>query len=420
MKFLLKTLGILLAIFILLKLLFYIFDSGHEVSYSVGNFEVDEVLKTKSLYGEDDYYFEVSHEDFNFNFQVPVSYNKDDKVISKLRYEKQDDMVCILPIFKGNKILTDVMCLSDGDNENVMTYYQDLDDNTQRKFADFINSLEKFGYDVNNYEDRAKGRNLSNNLTLYDDNFVDNHYIAMENYKGLTLFNDEEENVELFDNDVYKRPVKLFYDKYYIVANYNEEYGFKIFYVVNIINGNVQEIRSYDDISFETIMQGAVDEEIYFFDKETELQYKISLKYENVEEVADKDKLQYYNGKWNSMALSDALGGKTFDNYYTKAPNGYEKADCIGEDTGYCYYYKKQKVDDKEQYLVYRADVQNTKIKTYLFTTTDMRSVIYLDNFVYFVNGNSLYYYGENGVRQVIANSEREFNDDIHFGVYIN
>ena len=129
MKFLLKTLGILLAIFILLKLLFYIFDSGHEVSYSVGNFEVDEVLKTKSLYGEDDYYFEVSHEDFNFNFQVPVSYNKDDKVISKLRYEKQDDMVCILPIFKGNKILTDVMCFSDSDNENVMTYYQDLDDN---------------------------------------------------------------------------------------------------------------------------------------------------------------------------------------------------------------------------------------------------------------------------------------------------
>ena len=39
MKFLLKTLGILLAIFILLKLLFYIFDSGHEISYSVGNFE---------------------------------------------------------------------------------------------------------------------------------------------------------------------------------------------------------------------------------------------------------------------------------------------------------------------------------------------------------------------------------------------
>lgn len=420
MKFLLKTLGILLAIFILLKLLFYIFDSGHEVSYSVGNFEVDEVLKTNSLYGEDDYYFEVGHEDFHFNFQVPVSYNKDDKVISKIKYEQQDDMVCVLPVFKGNKILTDVMCFSDSDNENVMTYYHDLDDNTQNKFADFINSLGKFGYDINNYEDKAKGRNLSNTLTVYDANFIDNHYIAMENYKGLTLFHDGEESVDLFDNDVYKRPVKLFYDKYYIVANYNEEYGFKIFYVVNIINGNVQEIRSYDDISFETIMQGAVDDEIYFFDKETEMQYKISLKYENVEDVADKDKLQYYNGKWNSMALSDALAGKTFDNYYTKAPNGYEKADCIGKGTGYCYYYKKQVIDDKEQYLVYRADIQNPKLKTYLFTTTDMSSVIYLDNFVYFVNGNSLYYYGENGIRQVITNSEREFNDDIHFGVYIN
>lgn len=419
MKFLFKTLGILIIVFILLKVLFYVFDSGHEVSYSVGNFKIDEVLKTNSLYGEDDYYFEVSHEDFTFNFQIPISYNKDDKVINQIKYTENDGKFCALPIFKGNKILTDIMCFENSNDEQIITYYHDLDKADKNELTDFVTSLKKIGYDPSNYEDKADSRGLSNTLTIYDDNLLENHYIAMETYTGLTLFNDSDENVQLFDNDVYKRPVKLFYDKYYIVADYNEEYGFKIFYVVNIINGNIQEIRSYDDISFDAIMQGALDDEIYFFDPDTETQYKISLKYESVENVADKDNLKYYNGKWGAMTLTEALDGKKFDNYYIKAPSGYDKAACIGKDTGYCYYYKKTGSDSNE-YTVYRSDVQNPELKTYLFTTTDPENVIYLDNYVYFVNGNSLYYYSASGVRQVISNSEREFNDDIHFGVYIN
>ena len=410
MKYLFKTLIIFTVIFFALKFILFFFDTGHTVDYNIGNFKVEEELRTKE---NNYYYFQLEHEDFKINFAINQNYNKAEKVINNIEYKKIDDYSCVLPIFKNGDILTDVMCLKDDE----ITYAHDLDN---ENINDYLKSLEKYGYDVNNYKDKASEVKLSNTQSVYQDNLLENHYIAMETYKGLNLFGASQDNIQIFDDDVYTKPISFFTDRYYIVADYTEDYTFKRFHVINRINGKQTDIRSYDDISFETIMQGAVDDEIYFFDKETELQYKISLKYENVEEVADKDKLQYYNGKWNSMALSDALEGKTFDNYYTKAPNGYEKADCIGEDTGYCYYYKKQMVDDKEQYLVYRADVQNTKIKTYLFTTTDMRSVIYLDNFVYFVNGNSLYYYGENGVRQVIANSEREFNDDIHFGVYIN
>ena len=157
-----------------------------------------------------------------------------------------------------------------------------------------------------------------------------------------------------------------------------------------------------------------MDDDVYIFDKDAEIQYKLSLKYENVEQVASKTEIKDYHGQWDTMTLSQALDGKTFNPYYTDTINGYDKVDKLGKDTGYYYLYKKQDND----YLVYRADVQNPEKITYLFTTTALNSVIYLKDYIYFVNGTTLYYYGQQGIRQVVQNSELEFNDDISFGVY--
>ncbi len=415
MKFLVKTLAILVAILLILKVVIYLFDDGHKVSYSAHNFKVNEVMKTKSLYDKDDYYFKLDHEDFEISFQVPVNYGKAEGIIHNIKYEKVGDMKCIMPIFKGNKVYTDIMCL---DAEGVINLYSNLGEDVKKSLSKFVSSLKKYGYNPSDFEDKASGKRLSNTQTLYEDNMVENHYMGMENYKGLSLFGQKDSSVKLFDNDIYKKTVKIFGDKYYIVADYNEEYSFKIFYVVNIINGNIQEIRSYNDISFDSVIQGYVGDDVYLFDKDAQVQYKVSLKYENVEKVGDKDNIKYYcGGEWKIMTLNEALNGKKFDNYYVKAPKGYSGAACLGKDTGYCYYYKKS--DDGSNYLVYRSDVQNTKVKTYLFKTSDLNSIIYLDDYIYFRDNENICYYHDNGVRKVLSNSEFEFNDDIAFGVYI-
>lgn len=421
MKYLLKTLVILLAVLLGLKFFIHLFDKGHEISYSSGNFKVKEILKTNALYGEDAYYFEVSHEKFKMNFQIPMNYNKAEKIINSIKYEKVSNMYCIMPVFKGNKVLTDIMCVPAYDKKNKsklleMKFYHDLSDDKKKELSGFVKSLKTYGYDVSDYNDSAASHKLSNTVTLYDDNIVENHYIAMENYKGLSLYNNKQSNVKLFDNDVYKKPVKIFNDKYYIVADYNEEYSFKNFYVVNLINGKVSRIRSYDDLSFDIVVEGALNDDIYFFDTDAETQYKINLKHETVEKVADKNNLKYYNGKWETMTLNEASSGKKFDRYHSDVPNGFVKADCLGDKVGYCYYYKKK---SDNSYDVYRADVQNKNMITYLFTTSDMNSVIYLNDYIYFLNGNSVYYYHNKGIRCVLENTELEFNDDLSFGVYI-
>ena len=401
MKYLFKTLIVFTVVFFALKFILFMFDTGHNITYNVGNFKVKEELETKE---NNNYYFELTHEKLKINFQINKNYNKAEKVINKIEYKKIDDYQCVLPIFKNGQILTDVMCLKD----NNITYAHDLNN---KKIKDYLNTLKKYGYNTNDYKDNAKAIKLSNTQTIYEDNFLENHYIAMETYKGLNLFNGKKSNVQIFDNDVYTKPISYFTDKYYIVADYTAEYTFKMFHVINIINGNQIDIRSYDDISFDSYIQGAVNDDIYLFDKDASKQYKISIKNESVELFHDKNNLQTYNGKWEDISLTKALDGKIFNPYQTNDVEGYDKVDKVGN-----YYYIYEKEND--YYNVYRADIQNKKQKTYLFKTTDLNSVIYLEDAIYYLNKDTFYYHYNYGERRVITNTELEFNKDLSFGVY--
>lgn len=401
MKYLFKTLIIFTVIFFTLKVALFFVNTGHIVDYNIGNFKVEEKLNTKE---NNYYYFELKHEDFKINFSVNQNYNKSEKVINDIKYKKIDDYNCILPIFKNNNILTDMMCLK-GDQ---ITYAHDLNN---KKISDYLKSLKKYGYDIKNYKDKAREVKISNTQSIYQENFLENHYIAMETYKGLNLFGASQKNIQIFNDDVYTKPISFFTDKYYIVADYTEDYTFKKFHVINIINGKQIDIRSYDDISFDSYINGAIGTDIYLFERDKNIQYKISIDNKSVEQFHDKNHLQTYNGKWEDISLSEALNGLTFNNYYTANIKGYDKVDKVGN-----YYYLYQKESD--HYNVYRADYQNKKLKTYLFKTTDLNSIIYLDDTIYYLNNNTFYYYNKYGSKKVITNTELEFNKDLSFGVY--
>ena len=399
MKYLIKTLLILLILLFSLKLVIHIFDKGHESSYSIGNFNVKEKLTVNK---NNNYYFEIKKEKFNINFQIFENYNKDEKIINKLEYRDAGEYKCIMPIFKGDKLLTDIMCVKG----KLITYYHDMNSAEVDAFAKELAS--KYGYNKDVYSDKTESKKLSNVQALYEENILPNHYLAIENYKGLTLINNVIKSAKLFENDIYKKPVSIFTGKYYVVADYDAEYTFKKFYVVNLINSNIKEIRSYNEISFDSVMQGAIDGAVYLFDKDAEVQYKINIEDESIEKDSE---IKYYDGKWGAMGLNEALSGKKFDNYYSDEINGYDKVNKVGN-----YYYLYKKEGDK--YLVYRADIQNKDMITYLFTTTDLESIIYVDDYIYFKKDSTIYYYSKFGTRKLIENSELEFNEDLSFGVY--
>lgn len=394
MKYLIKNLIIFLLIFIGLKQVLFIFDKGHIVNYSIGNFNIKETYSSN----DNNYYFKIKSDDISINFQVKEDYKKIEKIIKKLHYKKIDDYKCLFPIFKEDRQLTDIMCIKEG-----IIYYANTlnNDNIQKEF-------EKNGY-KNNYKDKAKKISISNTQSIYKDNIEKNTYIALETYKGLKLFNGKETEIKLFENDVYKKPISIFTDKYYLVADYNSEYTFNKMHLVNIINGEKTTIRSYDDISFDSYIMGEVEGKIYLFDKENNKQYEIDIEEKMINHIGNKNNIKFYNGNWTIATLNEAKSGITFTTY--KNIEDYEKVDKINN---YYYFYKK----DNKKYKVYRADIKNKKLKTYLFDTTDLTSVIYIKDNIYYQNQNTFNIYSKNGTRKLITDKEIEFNSDISFGIY--
>lgn len=397
MKFLLKNLIIFLTILLILKYIVFLLNPGHITKYNIGNFEIKEQLKTKN---NSNYYFEIEGEKQKINFQIYKDYGKKEKVIKKLPYQKIDDYDCFLPIFKDKEILTDIMCVKDDVIMNASNLNNQI----------IIDTFKKYGYNPNKYKDSDKEITISNTEILYKENIPKNNYVAEESYRGLTLFSSKDSMVNLFENDIYTKPISIFTNKYYLVADYNSEYTFRHFYLVNIINGEKKTIRSYDEISFDSYIMGEVDGEVYLLDKDARKQYKINIEYENVEEVGNKDGIKYYDGKWKTITLNEALNEKHFEKNQVNI-KGFEKSYKIND---YYYMYKKE----GSNYKIYRADKQNKKLKTYLFETNDINSITYVKDKVYFKNGNTFYYYGNNKINKILKNTELDFNSDISLGVY--
>lgn len=379
MKYLFKKLILVITIYFSLKIVFYIIDNHHEIKYNIGNFEVEEEFNLKN--GNHIYSYTLTNDDFEITFDVNKNFKKKSKILKDIKY--YEDEKCILPIFLNGEIIYNTMCKEDN------TVYFNYDKNNEKKKE----SKEKF--EIN---------------TIYKNNIKDNQYLFVENYKGITLINNEIRNIKLFENDVYKKEISVVADKYYLVANYNEELTFKSFYLINLINGKQKEIRSANEISFDSYIQGVVSGKIYLYDMDSKVQYEIDPELEQVTKIATNSNIKYYNGKWTEITLKEALDKKMFAPYETNKFKEYDKVDKLNN----YYVYEK----NGNYYNVYLISPNNLKQRTFLFKTSDISSVTYLSESIYFKKDNIYYSYSNEGVLKIIENEEMKFNTSLKYGVY--
>lgn len=422
MKKIFGMLLVLVLIYLGVQVAFRFFGNGHEYEYQVTTNEISFNIKEKFINNTkneiNSYYFEINHSGNTFYYQTLNNFGKKDHIIKNIYSYKNDEYSCILPVFEGDKIITDIMCLKN----NIIYYYHDITPNSD--LDGFANSLKEYGYDVNNWIDVKESESYKN-ITVYSKNIIKNHHIGLANYKGVYLINpsvgNRVEDIELFKSDVYKRPLSIIFKNYYVTVDYNEQYRFTKILTVDLSNSKTNEISCNGEISFDSYIQGTYDNSIYIFDRSNKKQYEINLKSEKVLEVGNENSgIIIYNGDEKSrINVSEAT---TKDKLFTTKDShelnmqDYTKIHSLGgKETG--YYYLSQKEGDK--YKVYRANVQNTNQLTYIFSTTDLNRVFYYNEYIYFLDDNTVKYYSDiTGVKSILENSELSFNDSLIFGVY--
>ncbi len=396
-----RLLIILIVIYIGVFFLMKFLKSSGDFDYQIEGEIVFNINEDGLFYNdsEDNYRFEVVALE-TFIFEVNHEFNKENSIIKDIIYYKDDTHECILPIFKDELILIDMMC----SDSSVINYYHNI--------KGINNSLDEFikPYGLEQFEDKSEPINIEG-ISVYKDNLIVNHFIEFNNYKGIynvsKNFNTTVYDVSLFEKDIYNHKISLFYENYYIVADYDDDFGFNIFYVFDFVNLKTTKIISNDTISYDSYIQGVVDSKIYLFDKDEKIQYEIDIENKKINQVGSL--IKYYNLKWETMTVNQALEELKFNVTETYSSDGFVKVDKIKNNY---YLFKK----NGNLYEVYKNFNDNL---IFLFTTNDIDNIYYIDSYIYYLDGNIIKYYNEEtGNRNVLKYNEFEYNDNLKIYIY--
>lgn len=416
MRKLVYTLMLLCTIYLGILFIKNQWQNGHHISYLVNTqnnkFEIEETYHRKSQKQTAGYSLQIRKGNAIFPIYVTAQ-NEKSKIIESVYSYENDNYQCIFPVGKFTQI--DVLCQNDG----TIYPYQSIM-GLDKEVDSFVQTLEQKGYNASQFKDRRSILKSISGISIYD-NLIENHIIGVEHYKGIYILDSKKllQNHNLFTNDIYQKSVEVFQDRYYIVADYNQKYDFHEFYVINMTTQKETKIVSNPAISFDSYIQGVVDNAIYLLDRSNKKQYRIHLSEKTVTKIGDTELgvQVYIEGKWKTTTMHDALKQYT---HFTIAslPDDIKKAHYVRVDTIENYYYLYEK--NEAGYSIYRVQQEVPSIRYFITSISDINQVDYVEDYIYWRDKDAIYYYHDTtGIRTVAQNGEFSFNSNLQFGVYM-
>lgn len=402
-----------LFIILIISSFFKYLKKGHISKYKIEKnenaFKIKETY-TRNVKNElDNYYIEITVDGKKFNYQIFDDFDKKQKVVKDIHYYKDDNIACLYPVFINNYKL-DIKCLKN----NIFYNYHDLIG--ENKILDgYVDAIKE--YNINDYIKQDDIIVKKYGISFYKNVLDDEHVISLTNLKGIYIINDKISNYELFEKDYYNRKISYYLNNFYITANYDEDRKFRNIYIVDYLNNSKKTIKSDNYISIDSYIQGDLDNQIYLYDKFNEKQYILDLNNYTIEENKTRNgKISNYNGtsfeyiskaKANKEVYFDKTVNDIFSEYDYVYKTGYKES-------GYYYLIKT----NKNSFDLYRANVMDKDSIEYLFKTDNIDNLIFIDDYVYFINDDSIYYYSQSkGIKKVLEYSELKFNNNIKYGV---
>lgn len=419
----LKMLIFMFTVYFLIQIGFAFLGNGHEVKYEIENgdntFAVTETYTNNAENDSNTYYIEVKHGETIFPFQVYENLNNSKTIITNIEYYKDDNYECILPIFRGNQMYIDIMCIKN----NIITYYNQMEYENE-SFKTFLTSLSGYNYSVDKYKDDISGVESKNFADLYTTNIQKNYYAALTHYIGIyTIYNETTDplnKIVLFNSgDVYNQDINGFVNNNYVTADYNEQNEFSDFIVVNCKSSAITRIETNYRISYNTYVQGIQGNSLFIYDRENKVQYEINVKDRKVIKNDAENGITYFkNGKKENIEVTDDEKDIIFEEDYQATDyenDRYYKIDKVGDKTGYYYLYKQ----NENNVDIYRMNIQNKDIITYIATAREVRDIKYIDDYIYYIDGDKIYFYSDrSGFRTLLTAKELKFNKTIKYGVF--
>ena len=403
MKKIFVSITILYIFLFFLEFSFNYFKKHHEVTYKIDNIEIKEDYRGNTKEEENNYYLELKTEKNTFYIQTYEDFKKEKRIIKQVKYYSDDNYECILPIFKKNTVLTDLICIKDGKQINYNTIQ-----NSQ--ITEFLNTISE--YPKENYKDNLENVIMRNQTRFYPSNLPKEHYIALTYYKGLLVADETSfREIELFKKDVYTQKIKAFTNNKYLIINYNNNYDSNEFYVVNLKTRQYDAFGSNNTIKYDAYIQGTLENSVYLFDKDSKNQYQLDLKEKTITRIGNTNTgIKYYDGTWQNKNAYEAVNKELKFKEYETTDEYIMIKKIRGKKYGTTIYVKEV----NGVYEVYRGIRDNQNL-IYLFTTTDYKTMNFLKDYIYYKDGIYIKMYSDLTGIKTIMNSSEITNKSVSF-----
>lgn len=390
-----KMIGLLVFLFVFyfgMQILFVVFGKGHEVEYELNSGE--NVVSINEKYNsngkdEDNYVLNISVDDTVFDYITYTSFNKSSEIVKEVEYFTDDIFKCIFVKFKDDKILTDIICHN---GEYVVPYHNIQ--NPTIKLQEKVTALSEKGYKIENWVDDLSIVQAHISLVTYVNNRVINHNISIAEdrklYKMYTDGNITHKKIFSVSEPIVHGFVDNKYVSFHSNNNANAEYE-----IHSLTSNSEKAIAGKNDIGAQKIL-GSYEESIFIYDTTNKIEYELDLESENMLEIGSAgSKIKYYeNGKWKYIepekyTVSINGFGSKYEVDYSNPE--YVKIEKHGYENGYYYGYKAV----GGNYQVYRSINADMSNKTYIFTTDNIDSVKFVDDYIYYMQSNIIKHYSD-------------------------
>lgn len=244
---------ILLVLFIIFLIIVFKSYSYTKI-YNIDEFKITEEYNKKLKYYK--YTIEKDNKIYSYIFESKYYHNR--KLINDITYTSIENEECILP--KSSKLQFYPLCTKDNE---IYTYN--------------LSNIK----DLYSYKEISEVNDEYNKIKI---NYLNNKKYLIYNYKGFYLLDNKKE-IKLFNKDIYNLELIYEFNNNLIVPDYNNNYYFNKFFIINMINGKISELKLDTDISFNSVFLGDYKNNIYLLDKKEEKEYKINLKKKKVIET---------------------------------------------------------------------------------------------------------------------------------------
>lgn len=335
----------------------------YEKKYQIHDFEITEQFDKKKKA----YFYQITKEDNTWEFIVEHKYSIKHKLISDIELIEIDDTKCIIP--KSEQLQTYPQCQK---SEESLSYHL-VSDEMKEKLGD------SWFPKVNNENKTYEKIDIKN---------IDNYTYYIWNYKGFyQISKNKQENIKLFDKDIYDISGVTSVNDYLVIPDYNESYYFNKFYLLDKRDGKVSNWEFKDSLYFDGYYLGSHKNSLFYLDRKTKIEWEIEPRKKRMRKVGTeyKDGKIYINNDWEKTTITKLINEPQ---YFTNDE---------------IYHYEI----DNGLYVTYSNGTKKKKI-----TNRDVKEIV--TNFsdkVYYIVGHSLYYYSDQtGEVEVMSYFEWNFN----------